>query len=230
MPQKKSVGIMGRKSETPAKADAPAPDAPIGRKCGQLMDGARRVIFARGLEGASVDDIAREAGISKATMYRYFPDKASLFAAMMREDCASQAAGLLDIRTGGLPPRTVLTDLATRYIGFVASPFALSIYRITASEAERFPEVARAFHASAMQRGQDWLAGYLREAMARGEVSVEDPDLAARQFFALCQADVFHPRLLGIAPEPDAQQVAAHARSAVTAFLRLADARAETSA
>lgn len=221
---------MGRKPEPPVEAGAPAAHLPTGRKCEQLMDGARRVIFARGLEGASVDHIAREAGISKATMYRYFPDKASLFAAMMRMDCASQADGITGVETEDLPPRTVLTDLATRYIGFVASPFALSIYRITASEAERFPEVASAFHASAMQRGQDWLAGYLRDAMARDELSVDDPDLAARQFFALCQADVFHARLLGIAPEPDARRVAALAEAAVAAFLRLADAREETSA
>ena len=50
-----------------------------GRKFDQVIEGARTVFMRDGYEGASVDDIAREAGVSKATLYSYFPDKRVLF-------------------------------------------------------------------------------------------------------------------------------------------------------
>jgi AcrR family transcriptional regulator len=46
-----------------------------GRKFDQVLTGARKVFMADGFEGASVDDIARAAEVSKATLYSYFPDK-----------------------------------------------------------------------------------------------------------------------------------------------------------
>lgn len=50
-----------------------------GRKFDQVLEGARLVFLQDGYEGASVDDIARAAGVSKATLYSYFPDKRLLF-------------------------------------------------------------------------------------------------------------------------------------------------------
>ena len=50
-----------------------------GRKFDQVLEGARRIFMRDGFEGASVDDIARSAEVSKATLYSYFPDKRILF-------------------------------------------------------------------------------------------------------------------------------------------------------
>ena len=46
-----------------------------GRKFDQVLEGARTVFMRDGFEGANVDDIAASAGVSKATLYSYFPDK-----------------------------------------------------------------------------------------------------------------------------------------------------------
>lgn len=62
-----------------------------GRKYDQVLQGARDVFMAHGFEGASVDDIARKAGVSKATLYSYFPDKRLLFMEVARHGCARQA-------------------------------------------------------------------------------------------------------------------------------------------
>ena len=58
-----------------------------GPKCAQVLEGARKVFMDRGYEGASVDEIARVAGTSKATLYSYFPDKRQLFEAVMQTQC-----------------------------------------------------------------------------------------------------------------------------------------------
>ncbi|MGB1035103.1 MAG: TetR/AcrR family transcriptional regulator, partial [Primorskyibacter sp.] len=62
-----------------------------GRKYDQVLDGARAVFLAHGFEGASVDDIARAAGVSKATLYSYFADKRVLFMEVASQQCQAQA-------------------------------------------------------------------------------------------------------------------------------------------
>ena len=62
-----------------------------GRKFDQVLEGAREVFLRDGFEGANVDDIARAAGVSKATLYSYFPDKRLLFMEMATRQCQRQA-------------------------------------------------------------------------------------------------------------------------------------------
>ena len=62
-----------------------------GRKFDQVLEGARAIFMRDGFEGASVDDIAREAGVSKATLYSYFPDKRLLFMEVAKAECNRQA-------------------------------------------------------------------------------------------------------------------------------------------
>ena len=210
-----------REETPPVLAQDAALSARAERKCAQLLDGAQAVILARGFEGASVDDIAREAGISKATMYRYYPDKAALFAAVMRRDCGRQSQGLFcDVAEDG-PLEPLLVEFAVRFISFVLTPTAIGIFRNAAAESERFPEIGQAFYASGLDRGRARLAPLLAAASARGEIEVDDADLAAQRFFALCQAGIFYKRLFGITPGYDDAAIAAHARGAVAAFLRM---------
>ena len=70
-----------------------APQAIVkqGRKWDQVLDGARTVFMRDGFEGASVDDIVREAGVSKATLYSYFPDKRLLFIEVAKIECLAQS-------------------------------------------------------------------------------------------------------------------------------------------
>ena len=67
-----------------------------GRKFDQVLDGARDIFLSDGFEGASVDDIAKAAGVSKATLYSYFPDKTLLFMGVAKAECCAQASRALD--------------------------------------------------------------------------------------------------------------------------------------
>ena len=69
---------------------------PRGRKYDQVLEGARQVFMADGFEGASVDEIARVAEVSKATLYKYFADKRMLFMEVANNECQRQAGAALD--------------------------------------------------------------------------------------------------------------------------------------
>ena len=165
-----------------------------GRKFDQVLEGARKVFMADGFEGASVDDIARAAEVSKATLYSYFPDKRLLFMEVARSECARHATRQLDIPEGS-GPRQVLTQLARHILSVILSEVGQKIYRICVAETERFPDLGREFFASGPQVERDKLKEFLRAAVARGELEIEDFDMAAEQWMALLRADLF-PRLI----------------------------------
>lgn len=162
-----------------------------GRKYDQVLDGAREVFMGAGFEGASVDDIARVAGVSKATLYSYFPDKRLLFLEVMRVECSAQAGTALSAIDTTRPVREVLCETAERIIGFYTSEFGLRIFRIFVAESARFPDIGRAFYETGPQMGRRYLIGYFEQAIGRGELRIDDLALAADQFYELCRADLF---------------------------------------
>ena len=179
------------------------------------------MIVAKGYEGASVDDIAREAGISKATMYRYFPDKTALFRAVMSRECTRQAGAAVELGDCCRPVETILTDFAARHLAFILSDFAIDAFRTAVAESARFPALARDFFERRMNTSRVALREFMAAAHARGELVVDDPDVAALRFLALCKADLFFNRLFGVRGPLSAEEVDEHARAAVEAFLKI---------
>ncbi len=169
-----------------------------GRKYDQVLEGARIVFMRDGFEGASVDDIAREAGVSKATLYSYFPDKRILFVEVAKQECRRQSDEAMLLVGLNLPPDCVLPEAGRRIIDFFLSEFGRAVFRICVAESDRFPELGREFYESGPALVRDRLAEYLDGAVSRGELKIEDTLLAADQFAELCKASIFPPVLFGI--------------------------------
>lgn len=161
-----------------------------GRKYDQVMEGARQVFVAQGYERANVDEIARVAGVSKATLYSYFPDKRALFTEVYSSEILRLADAAMEVLAPSVAPEIALRRAAEALIRYATSDFGVAMYRICVAESPRFPEIGQAFYESGPELGRDRLGAYLRAAVARGSLSIDDIDLAADQFFQLCQASV----------------------------------------
>lgn len=166
-----------------------------GRKFDQVLQGARDVFLKDGFEGASVDDIARAAGVSKATLYSYFPDKRLLFAEVARCESLRQADSSLEVTKCCDTPEEVLRDAARRISGFLTSKLGQAILRMTAAESARFPELGRMFYRSGPGLVRDRLVEFLEEAVSAGQLQIDDIPFAADQFAELCKASYF-PKIL----------------------------------
>jgi TetR/AcrR family transcriptional regulator, mexJK operon transcriptional repressor len=213
-------------TDEPEEEAPPSPEAaPLSpraeRKLAQVIEGARAVIVAKGFEGASVDDIAREAGISKATMYRYFPDKSALFQAVMNRECLRQAGAVIEIADCCGPVGDKLLDFARRHLAFVLSDNAIDAFRTAVAESARFPDLARDFIERRMDKARTALVPLMTAAGERGELAIDDPDAAARCLLALCKSDLFFNRLFGVRGAYSPEEIDTQARSAVAAFLRI---------
>jgi AcrR family transcriptional regulator len=190
-----------------------------GRKFDQAVDGARQVFMADGFEGASVDDIAKAAGVSKATLYSYFPDKRLLFMEVATTECNRMADEALELIAEPAPPREVLTIAASKLVPFLLSDFSQSVFRICVAERDRFPELGRAFYAAGPKMGHDRLTEYMREAVARGELKIDDIDMAADQFSELCKVKLWTRAVFGIQTKFSPAEVAEVVEHAVDTFM-----------
>jgi len=190
-----------------------------GRKFDQVLAGAREVFLADGFEGASVDDIARAAGVSKATLYSYFPDKRLLFMEVVTNECGQMADRALELIDESAPPREVLTIAASQIVPFLLSDFAQRCFRICMAERDRFPELGQAFYASGPEMGRARLSEYMAEAADRGELNIPDVDMAAEQFAELCKAKLWNRAAFGIQNEFSQTEIDEVVRNAVDTFL-----------
>ena len=190
-----------------------------GRKFDQVVDGAREIFLRDGFEGASVDDIARAAGVSKATLYSYFPDKRLLFMEVATRQCKEQARTSIESIDSSQPPRDVLSRVAHQFLGFIYSDMGQRIFRICVAEADRFPQLGQEFYHSGPMIMRAAMVDYLRQAVDRGELRIDDFDLAADQFAELCKADVWPKLVFGIIQSVSDDEKARVIDGAVSTFL-----------
>jgi AcrR family transcriptional regulator len=123
----------------------------------RILDAALVIFSEKGFVGASMDDIAAEAGISKPTLYQYFPSKDELFTAMMSQERDHMLESFEYPSTSGMVAE--LYAFSWHYAEIVLRPDMLNLARLIISEAQRLPEIGRAYQASGPDRV---LAGMIR--------------------------------------------------------------------
>jgi TetR/AcrR family transcriptional repressor of mexJK operon len=203
--------------EAARKAERAA--GPRAMKPQQIREAASRLFLAQGYGAVSMDAIAREAGVSKATIYAHFADKAELFADLVKEECARQWPDIAMLETEPGDLREALRAVGTLYAELLVSPKGVQTYRMVVSEAPRFPELARAFF-DGPRLIRDKLAAYLTRAEAQGKLALGDARVAAQQFLALLRCEHHLRAVTGLEPSVPPAEIARVVAAAVDTFLR----------
>ncbi|GBQ31178.1 TetR/AcrR family transcriptional regulator [Gluconacetobacter azotocaptans] len=205
----------------PAPSSPAAPDLPgaSAAKRQQILEGAARIFAAHGYEGASMSQIARDAGVSKGTLYNYFDSKATLFSAFVQQSACQNLPRLFEPIGEKRTPEETLVGIATAMIRLTVSPVPLMLHRIIVSEAAAFPHLAETFWQNGPQKAIDIFAGWLAERTREGVLDVPDPVLAAELFYALCQTRITGRKRLQLPVDSDPAHIEAIARLAVRVFL-----------
>jgi AcrR family transcriptional regulator len=191
-----------------------------GAKRRQIMEGARAEFLKSGFDGTSMNDIARSAGVSKGTLYVYFPSKEHLFEALIREERRQQAERTCRPAFELATPREVLTRFGLNLMELMCRPETLAHLRTVIAASAKFPQLGRAFFEAGPLYGATVIRDYLVEQTARGTLNVPDPDIAAWQFLDLCKSGGIYQRLLfGIIDEIHPDSFEASIASAVDMFM-----------
>jgi AcrR family transcriptional regulator len=190
-----------------------------GRKFDQVLEGARKIFLRDGFERASVDDIAREAGVSKATIYAYFPDKQLMFLEVARCECHRQTEEAEAMVASDVPVRVALTIAAERIAAFLMSDFGQRMFRIVVGEGERFPGLGREFYDYGPGLIHGRLVHHFGCYVEQGALRIDDLELAADQFAQLCKAGIQEKLLFGMAEQLTPEDVRRSVHGAVDMFL-----------
>jgi AcrR family transcriptional regulator len=196
----------------------------------QIVKGAYGVFLAQGFDAASMNDIARAAGVSKGTLYVYFDSKEDLFEAVVEQECEAQAIGIFDLDANDHDLEAVLRRLGVAYVSFLCEPKRASAFRTVTAIAERMPSFGRRFYERGPARGIARLSAYLAAQVEAGILVIEDCEVTAAQFLESCHAALFRPVLFNAGPEPSQERVEHGVRIAVKAFLAAYRVPAKSSA
>lgn len=206
----------------------PDPDITRGRKFEQVRRGASAIFLRDGFAGASVDDIARAAQVSKATLYTYFTDKSVMF----REVMSASAAELFDPRMNlepvDLPPDGHFADMLADVLSWALDPECLRLHRLAIAEAHRFPDCVtnylRLREACIVQPIRAQIDLWIRQ----GSIREHDSDRSSRNVAAMLLGNAIPQALLG--QVPDEERIRATARDCAWLFTLVHGIRQDTTA
>ena len=185
----------------------------------QILDGACQVFLAQGFDAASMGAIAREAGVSKGTLYVYFKDKEELFEAIVEEQCRQQAEQIFTLDSSEHDVATMLTRLGREFARFMCRPGGVSPLRTVIAIADRMPALGARFYATGPATGIASLQRYLEAQVAAGALMPHDCEVSAAQFIDSCLSLTFKPMLFNAAGAPSDDQIERVVGAAVRTFL-----------
>jgi AcrR family transcriptional regulator len=185
-----------------------------------ILDVARAVFLEEGYANASMSTIAARVGGSKGTLYNYFKNKEELFIAYVVRHCAWQSAAMFELSAELDDIRAALTKLGRTYLSIVLTDFNMLNFRLIVAEAQRTPEIGKAFYETGPGRGGKLLGEILKQAADLGRLKIDDPERAAHLFIGLCQNRLLKARLCNAVPEPTPEEIDAEVLPAVEVFLR----------
>ena len=185
----------------------------------RILEAAHSHFNAHGLERASVDAIAADAGVSKMTIYSHFASKVGLFEAVIRDRTDRVMGGLAGVEAlDPTQPQKALLAVGEQFLTLAREEDALGQFRSLYGAAGVQPEACRAFYRQGADRLIGDLAAYLRRADAQGTLHIRHPRQAADLFLAMFLGDG-HIRGLLMLDMPDARENKALLREAVRVFI-----------
>lgn len=155
-----------------------------GARPAQIIRAALEVFGEMGLARARLEDIARRAGISKGTIYVYFPDKEELFREVVRQTVIQSIERAERAYAVGTPTEQ-LTGFMRDYWQFLRSPAFTALHRMVIGELRNFPDLAEFYATEAIARGMRLLTEIIERGIAAGAFRPMPAEAAARGMAAM---------------------------------------------
>jgi TetR/AcrR family transcriptional regulator, mexJK operon transcriptional repressor len=188
-----------------------------------ILEAAMSVFLKSGYLGASMDEIAALAQVSKQTVYKQFSNKESLFV----EIVTSMTDTASDTVHNDVPELTESSGIseylqlyAFRQLTVVLTPPLMQLRRLVIGEVSRFPELARILYERGPQRAIAAFARVLEQLAARDLLTIDEPKTAASHFNWLVMSEPLNrAMLLGDTTIPKQAALRRHAAECVRVFL-----------
>lgn len=148
---------------------------------GEILEAALSVFAEKGFAAARMDDIALKAGVTKGTIYLYFPSKEEVFKSLAREH-VSQNLVMAAAQAQQFEGSTFdfLRLFYERFVGLVLESEAAVLPKIIIGESGNFPELARFWREEVIEKAAAMMSGIIAKGIARGEIRNAPADHIAK--------------------------------------------------
>ena len=185
-----------------------------------ILEAAKTLFLAGGFSGTSMDAVAKEAGVSKLTVYSHFSDKETLFSAAIEAKCQNMLPMPIFELEPGQPIRTTLTRIGLAFLDLIHTPEVIELQRLMGSLATQDTAMSQLFFEAGPQRTLTAMENLVRHASDAGLLDVPDPRQAANNFFSLLQGCEHMRVMIGYSEPMTACEAQPHAEQVVDMFLR----------
>ncbi len=196
----------------------------------QIINGARIVFLDQGFDAASMCEIARAAGVSKATLYVYFKSKEHLFETIFEEERRAQVERIFSLDHEDIDVETVLTNLGCEFMQYLCKPERAAPIRTVISIAIRMPELGQQFYDAGPGTGITRVQAYLNAQVKAGTLKIPDTEVAAAQLLDSFQSTIFKPMMYANIEPPDNDRIRYVVEIAVKTFLAAYSSKLSTQA
>jgi AcrR family transcriptional regulator len=169
---------------------------------------------------ASIDKVASEAGVSTRTIYERYKNKADLLAAVIGRLVDRVATVMATADLDRLQPREALTWIAETLTERASDPDSAALFRIVATEAHRFPELAARMRENDKRCVDNEIARYFRSQIKRGTLRLGDPERAAKLFLQMVFSELHEQWLFGGDPAVAQLNFSEHVKLVIDLFLQ----------
>ena len=188
----------------------------------RILAAAGRMFIEHGYEGASMEEIAKAAAVTRQTLYNRFPDgKESLFMAVAER--MWKAFPVMNVATDERAlsdPRRGLMQIATEFACFWSGPAAADFLRMVIMEGRRFPVLASRFDEVIQAPAMTVISDYLAELARRGALAVQEPETAACDFMEMLDGRVLWKQARANSEPLAREEIEQIVERTVDAFLR----------
>ena len=170
----------------------------------RVIEAAAQQFLEQGFERTSMEAVAKASGVSKMTIYSYFPTKSALFEAVIgqRTDAVFEVAG--DEELSPADPRTALTAIGRNFLGLMRADDVMSKQRVLYAAAGVQEDACRAFFKQGPLKTLARVRDYLDGAIAAGSLEPHDTVASSDQFLSLFLGGAHIKAMLGLGkPTPD---------------------------
>lgn len=146
---------------------------------GELLDAALDLFVEKGFAATRAEEVAARAGVSKGTLFLYFPSKEELFKAVVRENISGRFQEWNEeFQTFDGSSADMVRYCMKVWWERVGATKASGITKLIISEARNFPDLAAFYQQEVIRPGQDLIRRILQRGVDRGEFQVLDMDYA----------------------------------------------------
>ena len=184
-----------------------------------ILEAAGVHFLKHGFELTSMDAVARDADVSKITIYSHFADKQALFKAVIQEKCyrysrSHNYSALID-----KSPREALEEIGKNFIVLITDEEVIAMHRVIEFESLRSPKLAALFYEAGPSIVKSSFHELLEAWIKRGLLHIDDYPLAIDHFFSLLKGEFQMRMILNLQAKPTLPQIKRHVASVVKMFL-----------